>query len=151
MGATPDRTEDGRPIVYATAKPFDTSTKFEGRGDGQNDPLLLVKMTASDTEKFVEAGFSDTVHIKEGYVYVRNAPFGARVDVEVLMPDDTPVDYFCRDFFVCGSGLVKLETSDSSELPPSLKLRLTVKNSNGDGIQDPPGDFELSGVIELFR
>ena len=155
MGATSTRTEDGRQRVYPSCRPYGTTTYFTGAGDdtGVGDgERLLFKLAATDASKSVTLTFNEDVHIKDGYMIARGAPFGAYVDIEVLHPQAGVVGCFGKKVPILGDGWFPLNTEDHSETVQGLQLRITVFNSdNSDGIQDAPADFVLAGRIEMFR
>jgi hypothetical protein len=152
---TTDRTKDGRQKVYATPKPHDTSTYFTGAGDDTtigDGARLLFNLGPSDTSSSVDITFSKDVWIKDGFMIVDNAPFGAYININVVHPTAGIVGTFGRSVPVFGSGWFPMNTEDCAQILQGLILRITVYNSDdSDGIQDPPADFRVAGRLELYR
>lgn len=147
-------TEDGVPIVYSSPRPYGTRTMFTGAGDGTgvgDGPRLLFKMLSTDVSKSVDLTFSEKIYIKDGYIIVDSAPFGAYIDIDIVHPTAGIVGSFGKKIPVFGSGWFPLDAEDKGGIEQGLILRITVHNSTGVGAEDPASDFKLAGRIELYR
>lgn len=158
MGETTNRTEDGQAKVYTTHRPMGMSTYFTGEGDNivdntiGNGPRLLWQMKSSDISKAVSVGFSENVYFKDGYIIVKNAPFGAYLDIEVVHPVAGVVGSFGRKIPLLGTGWFPLDTEDRGLVLQGLSVVMTVYNALGAvSLQDEPANFNVAGRIELFR
>jgi len=154
---TTDRTPDGRMKVYATSKPHDTSTYFTGAGDnvGIGDgERLLFHLTALDAYKSVDITFISDIWIKDGFMIVDNAPFGAYLNIEVVMPGSPEIilGSFGYSVPIFGSGWFPMNTEDCALIPAGIIMRITVYNSDDtDPAQDAPAEFRVAGRLEMFR
>jgi len=158
VAETENKTQDGTRKVYVTHRPLGMTTYFTGDGDDITGNIigggerLLWQMKLSDPYKSVDISFIEDVYLKDGYIIVRNAPFGAYLDIEIIHPVAGIVGSFGRKIPLLGNGWFPLDTEDRGYIPMGLIVRLTVYNSTGvvNG-QDEPTDFEVAGRIELFR
>ena len=153
--ATETHDEWGRPVVYSSPRPPNTTTIFLGAGDsggavGAGDRLLW-NMGAGDSVKSVDMTFGEDIYIKDGYIIVENAPFGAYLDAMVVHPAAGIVGSFAHKAPLLGSGWFPLDTEDKGTLPAGLILRLSVYNSSGQDGQDPAAAFKAAGRIEVYR
>ena len=64
--------------------------------------------------------------------------------------DDSIIARFCRKIPLAPDRN-RVEAEDAAEVPPGIKLRLTVYNSPGTGIFDPPAEFRVSGLMTIFK
>lgn len=142
-------TEDGAPKVYPTARPFGTVTCFYGGDDNGN--LLLFNLLAADASKHVDLTYNDDVYIKDGFMIVKGAPFGARMNVSVRHPSVGHIKYYCKDIPLFGDGWFPLDTEDKAKMPAGIILRVEVVNSTGQNGQDVAADFKVAGRIEMYR
>jgi hypothetical protein len=92
---------DGKQIIRAESRPLEYTTWFTCRGDSQlnigngsslfwdfNNDDDLVNYNYGDTfkTKRIEFKFLDTIAIKEGAIYFKNAPVGSFIDLFVVCP-----------------------------------------------------------------
>lgn len=161
MATDPDtQTEsaDGIPKVYPSVRPFGTSTIFFGRGDdlvnnkvGEGEKLIW-KLSANQTEDVVDIQFMENVYLKDGAMYPIDAPAGAELTIQLIHPEyGVVVGGYSYSVPVVGSIPTPMDTDDRGEIPAGIIIRMTIKNSTGQGKEDPPKEFKVLGRIELFR
>ena len=149
--------DENIPFVYPSSRPMNHYTYFASEGDSGapgtygGGPRAEFKMLSTDVSKSVEVTFNELVYLKDGLIMAPNAPFGACVDVEVLLPNDYFILYFCKAVPLYGNFPVELNTEDRATLPQGWKLKMTIYNSTGTGDHEPPADFNVSARFELFR
>lgn len=154
MPETSYHTADGRTKIYVSNKPFGFTTYFAGASDDagiSNGERILFNLSANDQSQTVTLTFVEDIYIKDGYMIIENAPFGAYIDFDVLLPNNVPVASYGKKLPLFGSSPILLNTDDTAFMPAGLKLVITVHNSDGTGVQDPPSAFKVAGWIELFR
>jgi len=117
---------------------------FTGAGD-DGTPLLF-DMASTDTVKSVDITFNSDIFVKAGQILSENAPFGASVDIEVVHPTYGVVGQFGNRIPVLGSGIIPLDSENSSAVPAGLILRITVHNSD-----IAPAAFKIAGRIEMLK
>lgn len=147
--------EDGIATVSVSPRPLDHASYFTGSSDdglsvgGGNK--LLFNMADTDVTKSVDMVFNEDVYLKDGYMIVHNAPFGASIDIEIVHPAVGHLMYFGRDIPVLGSGFFPLDTEDKAYIPVGLIIRTTVNNASGIGDEDPAAAFKVAGRLEMYR
>lgn len=142
-------TADGIPRVYASCRPLNTYTVFHGGGDNGN--LLLFNLSSSDVNKEVDLTYTSGVWIKDGYIISKNAPFGAKLNVDIVHPVNGVIRSYCKDVPIFGDGWFPLDTEDRAFIPSGLILRVTITNSSGTNGEDPATAFKVAGRLEMFR
>ena len=158
----PSTSEDDIPYVYNTTKPTGYYVCFQGAGDvmteNPNDGIgkgtdLSFKLTSEMGVMVKDFMFNEDVYIKDGYMIVQDAPFGATLDIEIIHPLIGILFPFARNIPILGSGWFPLDTEDRGFLPKGLILRVAVRNSNPSecSTHDEPCNFRLYGRFELFR
>lgn len=155
---SPATSSDGIPFVYSTSRPMNHYVCFQGAGDsdtkiggGQRCYFKLNSKTDVISKSFT---FNEDVYIKDGYMLTRDAPMGARFDVDILDPTETyVVGTFARQVPIFGTGWFPMDTEDAGLLPKGFILRITAHNANGDvePDEDFPKDFSMAGRFELYR
>lgn len=153
---SPSTTEDGVPIVLATAKPENHYTCFQGAGDSPTHIgrglKCIFRLADTDTEISKDFTFNEDIYIKDGYMITKNAPMGASVDIDIVQPGTGYiVGTFGREIPVFGSGWFPLNTNDRGKLPQGIIMRVTVHNANGSDDEDPAAAFSLAGRFETYR
>lgn len=152
--ANTDHDDEGRVIVHSTPRPNNTTTFFAGAGDDQavaDGPRMLFSMLNSDTEKYIDMTFNETVYIKDGHFVSQDAPFGAYLSATIRHPLAGEVAAFARNIPILGSWPIDLNSDDRGKLDQGLILRITVGNSNGTNPQDPAASFKVAGRLEFYR
>lgn len=148
--------EWGRPIVYASPRPPDTTTFFAGAGDSSGvakGNRLLFKLASTDSEKSIDLTFEEGLYLKDGHFTCEGAPFGAYLSAVLVHPvSGDELGSFARKVPVFGTWPIDLNTDDkSSIIPAGIILRVTVHNADGTGDQDLATDFKVAGRLEFFR
>lgn len=148
----------GQPRVHSTPRPPNMATYFSSGDDkptgevGDGDALLIYNMAATDTEKSVDVSYSEDVKVKDGALLMEGAPLGATVCATVWDPTGTTqVGAFVRRAAILGSGWYPFNTDDSGDLPAGYILRITVRNSDGTGDQEPAKAFKVAARVEMYR
>ncbi len=169
---------DGIPYVYSTSKPLNHYVCFQGADDRVNEephedgsphlphfsePLisdigkgekLTFRLTSKTPFLTKEFEFNQNVYVKDGYMIVKDAPFGATADIDIIHPQLGILFPFGRKVPLFGTGWFPLDTEDRGFLPKGLKLRITVHNSSGgdDNLdEETPATFFMFGRFELYR
>lgn len=174
---------DGIPRVHASPRPLDMTTYFTAAGDDihSKDPfkvkghgdVLLFHLTSSDKSKSVDLQFDEEVQVKDGFMICVGAPFGASMNVDVLIPKGHPTGHPLIDLHVARlanrvplleTGWFPMDVADGGRVYQGWIVRVTVNNAMGnrtfdDGSenpefdirQDPPATFKVSGRLEMFR
>ena len=106
---------------------------------------LLFDMATSDATKTVDLTFDTLVFIKSGNMLIKDAPFGAALDIEVIHPVDGKLFDFGKKIPLLGTGIVPLDSEELADFPAGLILRLTIHNV------DPGVAFKAAGRLELVR
>lgn len=157
MPETATRTSDGLPKVYPSPRPHGTTTYFAGAGDDVTNTIvgggnkIIFDLADTDPSKIVELEFTEDIWIKDGYMIVENAPFGAHLDIEIVHPTEGVVGCFGKKIPVFKSGWFTLNTEDRAKISKGLKIRLTVYNSSGTSPEEAPTAFKMVGRIEMYR
>lgn len=164
LRASQPRTDHDIPVSHVTPRPLDLITIFTSAGDDVSDadPANWVKwtgdrltfnMSAGDATKHVDLKFSTEVHIKDGYILTRDAPFGATVCIDIMDPTGSVlIESFGKYVPIMGSGWFTMNSDDKGRVPQGFIVRVTVKNSRGAAYgEDEPSAFCTSGRIEMYR
>lgn len=151
----PRSTESGLERFYSSPRPQNTSTYFCGQGDdtASTPPVigggqeLFIDMTTSDTSKTIYLDFTESIFPKDGIVFFKDAPIGAKVDVFINHPLAGNVGYFVKNLRICGDNVIgtQLNSEDIGEMPAGLQLAIKVYNG------DTPADFQVWGLFEVYR
>lgn len=155
MGDTPDKDDDGRQKVIPITQPHKTESYYAGVDDSGTEigkgRLQLINITAADNNKKINCTYLQRVFLHQVYIMYNGAPFGASVDIVIKDDTNTVVEVFAKDFILYGTGLVKLKSEKIIRIRNTDKINITVNNSKGTGIQDPPADFNAALNLKLFR
>ena len=156
--------DDGRKVIHVTPRDLSLITVFTSVGDDitDADPANWVKwggnritfaMAANDTFKVINLRFSTDVHIKDGYIQVKNAPFGATVCVEIMDPSGTVlIEGFAKYLQLMGTGWFPMDSEDSGRVPQGFVCRITVHNSRGSAFgEEEHAAFFMNGRLEMYR
>ncbi len=162
--------DDGILRVHASPRPLDTTTYFTGAGDltedggatwqrGQGERMLFM-MKSSEPSKCVDLVFADEVHLKDGFMIVEGAPFGACLDITIVAPPGAvaPVEYgeipvakYGNKVPLLKDGWFPMNAQDGGRVPAGMIVRLMIYNATGENDQDPAATFKVAGRIEMFR
>lgn len=174
---------EGIPRVHASPRPLDHLTYYTSAGDDLDEPdpykakgggeRLLFNLTSSDRKKSVDLVFDETTQVKDGFMICTGAPFGASLDIEVVIPAGHPAGHpsveivvakFGNKIPLLQNGWFPMDTDDGGRVYQGWILRVTVWNSMGneylsegvlnpnyDKRQDTPASFKVAGRIEMFR
>jgi len=156
MGATPTRTTDGRTKVQTTSKPDETMAFFTGAcDDTEGRPgcggKIIFDLANTDATKEMMIGFAEVVYLAKAHMWFRSAPLGASVDAFVIDADENILSCFCRVIPLFGDNHITLESEDNGVIPIGCKLKVVVHNSSGEGDEEQPTRFKVSGFLKLFR
>lgn len=147
--------ETGLERLYGSPRPEGTSTYFCGQGDdvgvspavvggGQE---IFVDMTTSDTTKTIYLDFAEDIYPKDGLVFFKDAPMGAKVDVFINHPLAGNVGFFVKNLRIygdCNIG-IGLNSEDVGLMPQGVQLAVKVYNG------DTASNFKVWGLFEIYR
>lgn len=156
--------QDGIPYVYSTSKPLGFYTCYQGADDDMTaeNPIdgigrgekLTFRLTSKTEEVSKYFTFNENIYVKDGYMIVKDAPFGATVDIEIVHPLYGVLMPFGRSIPIFGTGWFPLNTNDRGYIPKGLQIKITAYNSQGseDNLyEETPATFSLFGRFELYR
>jgi len=88
---------DGSLKIFSSPSERGTYLYFTGRGDdlvngivGKGEKLDLINPDA-EQEVSIDIGFTETVYLKDGYMFWENAQYGDTISLEVILPANTPM------------------------------------------------------------
>lgn len=145
--------ESGLERFYSSPRPQGTSTYFCGQGDDVATPAIgsgqeiFVDMTTGDSVKTIYLDFTEEIYPKDGIVFFKGAPMGAKVDVYINHPLAGNVGYFVRSLRIYGDNNigVALNSEDVGLMPQGIQLAIRVYNG------DTPANFQVWGLFEIYR
>lgn len=147
------RDQTGITQVISSPKPLGNDIFFSGRGDGSNPgdgTKMIFKMLSTDTSKFVDIEYDEKIYHQSVKIIYSNVPLGAYIDIDVLS-GATVVASFVKGYLLHDTGVISLEGEDKSLINNSLKLRITVFNSDGTGDEDAAADFKVAVNFKFYR
>jgi hypothetical protein len=141
----------GQVLMYNNnGLPDNSRTVFQGCGDDCTQ--ITFKLTANDTSKTKIISFNHDVYIKDGIIVSKDAPLGSKVCMEIWHPVLGKISYFVKCFNLLGSIVYNLESEGGRALlPAGMQVRVTVTNSDGQGDNDSPCEFRVTGALEMYR
>lgn len=125
-------------------------SNYVGSGDGTLNEQLLFKLTPSDVSKSIEANFSVVTNLVDAVVTLRDAPFGSKLDVKILDSLDVVLISLADGFNLMGIETHLTFNLAGVSMETDHKLQITVYNSEGGLIQDPPANFEVCMSIGVY-
>jgi len=158
--ANPTTDEDNIPLVYASSMPIDHYVCFQGACDDPEEEdkqvgmgegcRVLFELADTDDSKSMDFTFNESVYLKDAFMIVEGAPFGASVDGEVVHPTLGHMLWFVKNVPIMGSlGWFPMDTENRAAMPFGLIMRITVHNATRNGGTNAA--FKLAGRFELFR
>lgn len=156
---------EGKLYVISGSRPLTHTTQFTMAGDSatvigdgkelkwdfSNSTDDVVSPPTGFKRKRIEFSFKEGVHIKEGALYWKDAPFGSYIDIRVVLKSsETVVSHYVNKHFVMESCYIgdELNTEQaSSELSTDFKFWLDITVPDVTGYTDFKGFAEL----ELYR
>jgi len=147
------RDDTGIVQVISSPKPLGTKVFFSGRADGSNPgngDKILFKMLSGDASKSVDIEYDEDIYLQSVKLIFTNAPLGAYIDIDVLS-GSTLVGSFVKGYLLYDTNIVSLNGEDKGFIKNSLKLRVTVFNSGGNGDEDAAADFKVAGNFKFYR
>lgn len=174
---------DGVPRVHASPRPLDSLTYFTSAGDDltSTNPFkvkgygerLLFNIKSTDKSKHIDLVFDEEIQIKDGFMICTDAPFGACIDVEIVIPAGHPAGHpqieltvarFANKIPLLNNGWFPMDSADGGQVFLGMIVRVRVNNAMGnetfdsgeanpdyDPRQDPPASFKVAGRLEIFR
>jgi len=162
---------DGRLRVHATTCREDHHPQFVGGGDGIYngqrtrdicDPQLQFKLfPTANLEIVKDCVFKDEVWIRDGFLMYENAPWGARLNVEIVYPTVYPpghplefmngivVRRFVKDALIYGTNYqgFGFVTDAPGMMPAGMALRIRITNPALEGIST----WKVWGYLKIHR
>lgn len=174
---------DGVPRVHSSPRPLSALTYFTSAGDDlqSQDPRkvkgfgdrLLFNVKSTDRSKHIDLVFDEEIQIKDGFMICTSAPFGASMDVDIIIPAGHPAGHpqieivaarFANKVPLLKDGWFPMDAADGGRVFLGMIVRVRVNNSLGneffdngdpnpdyDARQDPPASFKVAGRLEVFR
>lgn len=160
--------DDGLLRTHASPRPLNTTTYFTGAGDlytggswqrGKGAKMLF-QIKSDEASKTVDIIFAEDIWIKDGFMIVEGAPFGASLDIEIVAPagavapaayGEIVVNRYGNKIPLLKNGWFPMDAQDGGKVPFGMIVRLTVNNSDGQNDEEPAATFKVAGRIEMFR
>jgi len=149
MGDSAYKDNDGRSKFYPITQPHDTAVHNSGMGHSRKK--AIISLIAIDVKQSVTFNYDDTIQLHKASIAPIGAPLGSYINIRSLDNDGSIKEHLCNGLLLYGDKLIIIESQRLIKITSLEKLRVTVYNSDGTGVEDSAAAFRVLINFTMFR